>query len=231
MRERTSAAQSVAAPRRTTSSPASRAASSRSGGSFTPEEGLRSIKPLRPADMNRIILAVTALFFTLSLFAADAPKECTLCVGSVTELNAIPATPVPLIAKTSIDKLTETGTALDAMAPAIRAHTTLLIGYGVARDKDPLLEIEAQTKTIIDWAKLHGPFDAIGINVDGVEPAQAAYAIKRLAVMAQGQNVASRIVHFHDASDDLNKLADAGAMPYIDVLFVDANDVKSTAAW
>src|SRR5436190_1829991 len=153
MRERTSAAQSTPSSRRTTSSPASRAAPSSSGGSFTPEEGLRSIKPLRPADMKRIFLAVTASFFALSLSAADAPKECALCVGSVTELSAVPATPVPLVVKTTADALAATGTALDAMTPEARAHTTLLIGYGIAHDKDPLLEIEAQTKAIVEWAK------------------------------------------------------------------------------
>src|SRR5205809_6372199 len=136
MRERTSAVQSTPSPRRTTSSPASRAASSSSGGSFTPEEGLRSIKPLRPADMKRIFLAVTASFVALSLFAAEPAKECTLCVGAATDLSTVPATPVPLIAKTGIDKLAETGTALDTMTAEARAHTALLIGYGIAGEAD-----------------------------------------------------------------------------------------------
>jgi hypothetical protein len=180
--------------------------------------------------MKRIFLAVTASFVALSLFAADAPKECTLCVGSTTELTSVPATPVPLIAKTSIDKLTETGTALDAMTPEARAHTTIVIGYGVRGEADPLTAIEARTKTIIDWARQHGPFDGIGIDVDGADPAQTAYAIKRLAVSAQGQNVAARIVFPRTTDSDLDNLLAEGAMPYIDVLLVDA-DAKSAAAW
>ncbi len=180
--------------------------------------------------MKRIFLAVTVSLFALSLFAADAPKECALCVGAVTDLTGLPATPVPLVAKTSIDNLAATGAALDAMTPQARAHTTIAVGYGIRGEADPLLAIEARTKTIIDWARQHGPFDGIGISVEGADPAQTAYAIKRLAVTAQGQNVASRIILSRTPDVDLDKLLAEGAMPYIDVLLVDSN-VKSAVTW
>jgi hypothetical protein len=180
--------------------------------------------------MKRIFLAATLSIFALSLFAADAPKECTLCVGATTDLTAAPATPVPLVAKTSLDNLAATGAALDAFPPETRARMTLLIGYGIKGEPDPLLAIEAHTKTIIDFARQHGPFDAIGISVEGADPVQTAYAIKRLAVTAQGQNVASRIVFPRTSDDELDKLSAEGAMPYIDVLLVDS-DVRSAVAW
>src|SRR5690348_15171769 len=135
--------------------------------------------------MNRIFLVVTVLLFSLSLFAADAPKECTLCVGATTDLTAPPATPVPLLARVRQDDFAAAGTALDAMAPQARAKLAVVISYSAAAGLD---DIEAHTKTIIEWAKSHGPFDAIGIAVDGADAAQTAYAIKRLAVSAQGQN-------------------------------------------
>src|SRR5262245_15318352 len=172
--------------------------------------------------MKRIFLAGIASLLALSLLAADTPKECALCVGSVTDLTAIPATPVPLVAKASVDHLAETGTALDAMTPAVRAKTTVVIGYGISNGLD---DIEARTKAIIEWAKVHGPFDGLGISVEGADAAQLAYAIKRLAVMAQGQNVASHIVFPRAEGVDLDKLVAEGALPYIDVLFVD-HDVK-----
>jgi hypothetical protein len=177
--------------------------------------------------MKRIFLVFAASFFALSLFAADAPKECSLCVGSLTDLSATPATPVPLLARTSIDRLAETGTALDAMTPVGRAKTSVVIAYS----SSSLDDIEARTKTIIEWAKAHGPFDGLGVAVDGADAAQTAYAIKRLAVSAQGQNVASRILLPQTPPEKLNKLADEGAMPYVDVLLADAADVKSAAAW
>src|SRR5207244_3997637 len=119
------------------------------------------------ADMKRIAFPLVVQLLAVSLFAAEAPKECNLCVGAVTDLKVVPATPVPLVAAIRQDDLDAAGAALDAMAPAARAHVALVIGYSVDKDKDPLLDIEAHTKTIIDWARLHGPLDAIGIAVDG----------------------------------------------------------------
>src|SRR5205823_1584279 len=111
---------------------------------------------------------------------------------------------------------------LDAMTPQARAKLAIVISYSAAAGLD---DIEAHTKTIVEWAKSHGPFDAIGIAVDGADAAQTAYAIKRLAVSAQGQNVASRILLPEMPIDTMNKLADAGALPYVDVMLVDAANV------
>ena len=181
--------------------------------------------------MNRIFLAATLSLLALPLLAADAPKECTLCVGAVTDLATAPATPVPLVARIRQDDLTAAGAALDAMTPETRAKMAIVVGYTVDASKDPLLDIEGHTKAIIDWARAHGPFDALGIAVDGADAAQSAYAIKRLAVTAQGQNAAARFVLPQTSIDDLNKLADAGALPYVDVLLVDAANVKPVGAW
>src|SRR5262249_40502384 len=186
MRVRTTAAQLTVSSRRITSSPASRAVPSSSGGSFTPEHRLRSIKPLRLSDMNRIFPALIASFFALSLFAADAPKECALCVGAATDLSVAPATPVPQLVRVRQDDLAAAGTALDALSREARAKTSVVVSYSAAN----LDEIEAHTKAIIEWAKAHGPFDAIGIAVDDADAAQKAYAVKRLAVSAQGQGAA-----------------------------------------
>lgn len=181
--------------------------------------------------MKRIFLAISLSFFALSLFAADTAKECSICVGTVTDLTAIPATPVPQLVQIREDGLAAAGAALDAMTADARAHTAIVIAYSVDPAKDPLLDIETHTKAIIEWARQHGPLDAIGIAVAGTDAAQTTYAIKRLAVSAQGQNAASRIVLPPTAIDELAKLADAGALPYIDALLVDAANVKSTAVW
>ena len=49
--------------------------------------------------MNRILLAAVLSLFAFSLFAADAPKECSLCAGALTDLTASSATPVPQLAR------------------------------------------------------------------------------------------------------------------------------------
>jgi len=203
--------------------------------------------------MKRIAFLLALQVFVLPLAAAEPPKECALCAGAVSDLQVAPAAPVPLLVKLRQEDFAAAGTALDAMPPAVRAKMTVVIGYAVAADKDPMADVETHTQAIVDWARAHGPFEAIGIAVDNVTPAVSGYAIKRLAVAAQGQNAASRIVfsvtwgHLSGVeaalasttSPDLGSptpsslamLADTGAQSYVDVLLTDASNVKSTAAW
>lgn len=178
--------------------------------------------------MKRTFLALSLSFFALTLAAADSPKECVLCVGATTDLSLASATPVPLLARVRQDDLTAAGAALDAMTPAARAKTAIVIAYTTAGGLD---DIEAHTKAIIEWARQHGPFDALGVAVEGAGATQTAYAIKRLAVSAQGQNAAARIVLPQTPAEALNALSEAGALPYIDALLTDAANVTATAAW
>jgi hypothetical protein len=196
---------------------------------------------------SRLIALALLQVSVLSLAAAETPKECGLCAGVVSDLQTAPATPLPLLARIRQDDFAAAGSALDTMPPAVRAKLTVVVGYAVDAGKDPMADVETHTQAIVDWARAHGPFEAIGITVDKVEPAVAGYAIKRLAVTAQGQNAASKIVFAGVGSREsgvgatpatatvtaasLAMLADTGAQSYVDVLLVDAADVKTIAAW
>jgi hypothetical protein len=172
--------------------------------------------------MKRSLFAAIVLqFVVLSSFAADPPKECTLCVGAAGLPSAASPAAVPLLVRTSQDDLIATATAIDALTPAQRRMMTLIVDYRLSSDREPLADVEEHTKAIIEWARLHGPFDAIGISVDG-DAATAGYAIKRLAVSAQGLNVASRIVVAPMSLDALAKVYDTGAQAYFDALLTDA---------
>ena len=175
------------------------------------------------------IIAFTLQVSVLSLSAADAPKECTLCVGATADLSAPPPAVIPLILEVREEDLPTT--AVDALSPAQRARLTLTVSYSVDRDKDPMTDVETHTQNIVEWARLHGPFEALGVSPEGLDATVAGYAVKRLAVTAQGQNVASRIVLTPASSDDLNKQYETGALNYIDAIVVGAQDVASTAAW
>ena len=202
--------------------------------------------------MKRIALLLALQVLVLPLASAETPKECALCAGAVSDLQVAPPAPLPLLVRLKQDDFATAGTTLDAMPPAVRAKMTIVVSYAVDREKDPMAEVEAHTQSIVEWAKQHGPFEALGIAVDNVDPAVGGYAIKRLAVTAQGQNVASRIVFagvggrasdvgagtpssFSDSRlptpDSLNALYETGAQSYIDILLVDAPNVKSTVAW
>lgn len=154
-----------------------------------------------------------------------------MSVGAVSDLATPPARPVPLLATISENDFAGVAARLDALSPAQRKNVTLIVAYTIERDGDPLLSVEQHTKSIVDWARLHGPLDAIGISVDATDPQIASYAIKRLAVTAQGLDVANRIVLGPTPLDMLAKLFDAGAQPYFDALVTDAANVESTLAW
>jgi hypothetical protein len=170
--------------------------------------------------MRKLAFVLFALqIFVLPLSAADAPKECTLCVGVV----AADGAGIPTLTRVA-------ETELAAWTPAHPADVALVVSYDIDAQKDALLQVEEHTKTIIDWARAHGPFDAIGVSVANAEPAIAAYAVKRLAVAAQGLDVAKRIVI--DVAGDpspssrLRMTFDAGAGGYFDAVIVDAPQIN-----
>jgi len=174
--------------------------------------------------MRRLAVALFALqFLVLPLAAADTPKECTLCVGVV----AADGAGVP-----TLWRVTESD--LATYAPARPSDIALVVEYDVDAGKDPLLQIEEHTKTIIDWARAHGPFDSLGVSVANVDPAQAAYAVKRLAVTAQGLDVAKRIVL--DVAGDpspssrLGMTFENGAGGYFDAVVADVAQVADALA-
>jgi hypothetical protein len=179
--------------------------------------------------MKRFVLAVLASLQVFVLTAAETPKECTLCVG----VAAVPATPttvvVPLLVRISENDFATASASIDALSPAQRRATTLLVTYDIDRDREALADVETHTKAIIEWARLHGPFDAIGIAANGADATTLGYAIKRLAVSAQGLNVANRIVVPSFGSDALAKLYDTGAQAYFDAVVTD--QPATTAKW
>ena len=108
------------------------------------------------------ILLVLLQFSVLALLAAETPKECALCVGAAADLTPPPAAVLPLLLQVSENDLATTQ--IDAFSPAQRAKVTVLVSYSIDKDKDPLLDAETHTKNIIEWARLHGPFEGIGVS-------------------------------------------------------------------
>jgi hypothetical protein len=164
--------------------------------------------------MKKLAFALFLLqIFVLPISAADAPKECTLCVGVV----AADGAGVPTLSRVAESDL-------GSYAPTHASDITLVVSYTLDSDKDALLQVEEHTKSIIDWARSHGPFDALGVSLTTNDPAVAAYAVKRLAVTAQGLDVAKRIV----VTGGAKELFDNGAGGYFDAVVVDAPQVADT---
>jgi hypothetical protein len=161
--------------------------------------------------MRRIGLLLVLLQI-IALPAIAAGPDCSLCTGITGHDGSV----VP-----SLVRLTETEyPAYSAVQPS---NVAVVIEYNAAT----LEEVETQTRAIIDWARTHGPFDAIGINVPNADATLAAYAIKRLAVSAQGQGVAQRVIAPHNPA----LFDQEGASAYFDAVLVDAPQVGEAFAF
>lgn len=181
--------------------------------------------------MKRFVIVFAMQIIALSALAAGNARECTLCVGAVSDVSAPPPATIPLLVDMSIDDLATIAPRFDALTPEQRASTVVVIRYATDEGKDPLVDVESKTATIVEWARLHGPFDALAAVVQNGDPAVVSYAIKRLSVTAQGANVAKRIAVEKMSPDALKAVFDHGAGSYFDALIVDAPNVESAAAW
>ena len=147
----------------------------------------------------------------------------------VADVASIPAAPLPSLLELREDQLPNAADPLLAASPDVRKRMTVVVELSVEGAADPLLAVEEKTKNVIEWARRNGPFEALGISVAGADPSVAAYAIKRLAVTAQGLDVAQRIVL--PRNQNLQALFDNGAQPYFDAVLVEANEVEPTLLW
>jgi hypothetical protein len=185
----------------------------------------------REVTMKRIALVTILLQIpVLALLAAEPAKECSLCVGVVESVQA-PAAVLPDLERASVDQLPQLAGRVDQFTPDQRRQTTIIFTYSVDPSHDQLLQVEEATKTIVDWAKTHGPFDALAVDVARLEPATAAYAIKRLSVAAQGLSASARFAFVPPSLDVLPSFYDNGAGSYFDVVLVDAGDVPNALKW
>lgn len=159
--------------------------------------------------MRKLGLVLILLqFLTLPIFAQTT---CSLCVGVLGgDGSKAPA----------LVRLAETEYA--AFAPANPRNVSVVVSY----DAMSIEEIEQKTAAIIEWAKARGPFDSLGIDARIDDPALRAYAVKRLAVTAQGVDVASRIIV--NDGDGLAPLFANGAGAYFDAVITDAASVQAT---
>ena len=178
------------------------------------------------------MFSVLFLVLQMAVFAAsaaDPAKECALCVGAVITEPVASATPVPLLLRASDADLVTAGATLDALVPEQRARTVLLLSVDLG--EGDLTAAESKARAIVAWASLHGPLDTLALDVQHADPATVAYAIKRIAVTAQGLNVAKRfaVAGFQVAA--LPALYELGPQTYFDAVVAPASEVAAVAAW
>jgi hypothetical protein len=154
------------------------------------------------------------LAFLLLLQISAQAADCTLCVGVIGgDGTAVPAF-------VHLDEQS-----YPAYAIAQPANLAVVIDY----EAKNVEEVEEKTKLILEWARSRGPFDALGVNPRGVDATLGAYAIKRLSVAAQGENLARRTIVLN--TENLPALFDAGANAYFDAVVADTREVEAVFAF
>jgi hypothetical protein len=176
--------------------------------------------------MRKLISVLILAIIAVSAPAAEVKKECALCVGAVTDGAAPITEPIPLLIRVSETGFETAGPLVDAMSPEQRKRTVLVVSFAVT----DLTNAEEKAKTVIDWVQQHGPFETLALSVQNSDPAVLAFAVKRVAVTAQGLNVADRIAVAMPL-DEMQKLFENGAQPYFDAIVVENGNVAATAAW
>jgi hypothetical protein len=182
--------------------------------------------------MKRLACAIVALqIIALSTHAAEEKFPCaSLCVGAVAMPDSALQAPAPLLITVSDRDFAAAGISVAGLTPEQKKQTVVVIEASFDGG-DALTAAEQKAATIIEWARIHGPFDTLALDVRHNDPAVGAYALKRVAVTAQGLNVASRIGIAPTGSQSLESLAAAGAVPYFDAVIVPAAEVTATVVW
>src|SRR5688572_6556873 len=182
--------------------------------------------------MKRLASALIALqLIALSAHAAEEKAPCaSLCVGAVVTPDSPVQAIAPLLITVSDRDFAAAGSAIANFTPEQKRQAVVVVETTI-EGSDRLTSAETKARNIVEWARVHGPFDTLALEVRDDDPAIAAYALKRIAVAAQGLDVAARIGIKPSEKQTLQNLGDQGAVPYFDAVIVPASDVANTVTW
>jgi len=182
--------------------------------------------------MRKVIQGLFALqMLLLPVYGATEPANCANCAGIVADVSHAPSLTVPILVQTSRATLPSATSFLAGLSAAQRASTTVVIELELEVSSDPLIQVETDAREIVEWGRANGPFDAMGLKVDGGGPDVQAYAIKRLSVLTQGLGLAKRIVAGPYTPEKLTELYQTGAEAYFDEVLTEAGSFDSIAVW
>ena len=177
--------------------------------------------------MKRVALVLALLLHASSLVAAD-PAACSLCIGAATNRLSPTATPVPQLIRVSEWELDEIP--LSALSPEQRRQLVVAVSIDLEGD-DPLTKADQRARSLVEWAQKNGPFGTLALDIRHDDLAVVAYAVKRVAVLAQGLDVTGRLALAPMPVERLAGLFEHGAQAYFDAWIVPAGEVAAAAAW
>ena len=180
--------------------------------------------------MRKIAILFVALQVSvLSLFAADTPKECTLCVGATADLTAPPSAVIPLLLQITENDLATTPDRYAFSARSEQSHLDRRLfrrsGQGSAARCRDAHEADRRVGAPSWSVRRH--------RRDSERRRYHRGRLRHQTPRGDGARAQRRdkIVLPPTTIDDLNKLSETGALNYIDALIVSAPDVAKANAW
>ncbi|MCM2314718.1 MAG: hypothetical protein NDJ92_06150 [Thermoanaerobaculia bacterium] len=172
--------------------------------------------------------AVLLMCIATSAWAETEAKTCRPCGGLVLG-GAAPSVAVPLLIRANATDLSTLDASLFALSTEQEAMSTVVVDI----DQAPVTieQAEELVGTLSARLAAHDDFYAAGIAIRGTSSEIAAYMVRRMAVLIQGRQIASRIVLPVSSPDELAMLATAGASPYYDLVLVDEAARGGVTAW
>ncbi len=182
--------------------------------------------------MKRLVVALMLLLsFSARVDAADAVNEvCNLCVGIRLNPEApAPLVSVPALMEIDVSTLKADDSFLKRFTADQRSNTTIIFRAEAAGDQ--LTGVDSLISRLIEWSAANGPFEAVGLRVNGSTAETEAYALKRLTVNLQGRELARSIVQPVASIAALERLYAAEAGGYFDQVLVAQSDAVSVSSW
>ena len=176
------------------------------------------------------IFALQLLTATIALGQPLPSSECTICGGVVSDMTVSPPVEVPLLLSPRFEDLGGVAGYLAPMTAAQKKKTTVMITVALDELDDAIPKVEGRVQNIVEWATANGPFKSLGLRVTGVDATVEGYAIKRLAVTAQGLNLADNVIAGPMTLSRLEEIYQTGAEAYFDELITEGA-VAETVAW
>ncbi len=163
-------------------------------------------------------------------FAQEPRRDCSLCGGVVADLTVVPPAVVPILITPRYQELSTAARWIESLSPEQKRQITVIVTVELDALDEPIPKVEDRIQGIVRWAHANGPFSSIGVRVDGTDADIEGYAIKRLAVTAQGLELARNIVAGPMAITRLEEIYKTGAEAYFDELITD-EDAGEVVRW
>ncbi|MGK2856225.1 MAG: hypothetical protein ACSLFQ_03360 [Thermoanaerobaculia bacterium] len=172
--------------------------------------------------------AVILMFIAASAWGETDARSCRPC-GGLALGSSVPAVAVPLLIRANANDFEALTASLGELSAEQESMSTVVVD--ITEPPATIEQAESLVGTLSTRLAAHGGFYAAGISTRGASSDIAAYMVRRMAVLVQGRQIASRIVLPTSSPEELAMLAAAGASSYYDLVLVGEEARVAVTQW